>query len=287
MKVLLSSNPDNLRTELAKYKLTATVEAEYGDVVVEGSVLTLAHHGPRKHHPPPCLRDNNPVELDAIGLSHLDLDALGGILSLTGQKPMAYNFWQLAGWVDVTGPHKLTQAPEDFITVSNTEALYAWWAWVAKHRVYPPRDGSVRDVTEDVQEAEGVLHRILRKRDEELLQEGEEFRENEKELNEASMVEAIGPVLVRSSDQFVNHLYVTPNGGIYKAVVALKKETGEITISLADPIEGVSCVELAQEQWGSEAGGHVGIAGGPRSGGFKLEDAIVMAEKMAKVILAT
>ena len=32
----------------------ATVEAEYGNNVVEGTKVTLAHHGPRSNNPAPC-----------------------------------------------------------------------------------------------------------------------------------------------------------------------------------------------------------------------------------------
>ena len=32
----------------------ATVEAEYGDICVEGKDVTLAHHGPRSGNPAPC-----------------------------------------------------------------------------------------------------------------------------------------------------------------------------------------------------------------------------------------
>ena len=39
---------------------------------------------------------------------------------------------------------------------------------------------------------------------------------------------------------------------------------GSVTVSLADPIEGVVCRDIVQSLWGMEAGGHAGIAGSPR-----------------------
>ena len=53
--VLLSKDPYTLKINLSKYQRTATVEAEYGDIVIEGTVITLAHHVRKyKHNPPPC-----------------------------------------------------------------------------------------------------------------------------------------------------------------------------------------------------------------------------------------
>ena len=46
--------------------------------------------------------------------------------------------------------------------------------------------------------------------------------------------------------------------------MAFNQRTGAITVSLADPIEGVSCREIVQDLWGPDAGGHDGIAGSPR-----------------------
>jgi len=41
----------NLRAE-------ATVEAEYGDITVKGTKITLAHHGVNDQNPCPCMGDN-------------------------------------------------------------------------------------------------------------------------------------------------------------------------------------------------------------------------------------
>lgn len=131
MKIFCSSNPKNLAAKLAEYQLYATVEAEYGDDVVAGSTpaLTLAHHGSRKENPNPCLRDNIPggflnmstrpndpahdlfVPIEAIGLSHIDLDALGGTAALMGKKPAHESFWRLAAHIDSNGPHRAADFP--------------------------------------------------------------------------------------------------------------------------------------------------------------------------------
>ena len=109
MKILISANPEALKKELDNFSKTVTVEAEYGSVVVEGTELTLAHHGDRSGNPAPCLHEGK-VDCDAIGLSHVDLDAMGGVLAVCGRKPVAPSFWELAAFVDVNGPHKLPES---------------------------------------------------------------------------------------------------------------------------------------------------------------------------------
>ena len=275
-KIFLCNNAKNLELALEPY-ISATVEAEYGDVCVEGVVLTLAHHGPRKDNPPPCTWDED-VECDAIGLSHIDLDTLGGVLAIVGEKPNADSFWKLAGWVDVNGPHKLA---ESGASEKDLARLHAWWAWNEDNKVYPPRDGSAMLVNAVIRMRSQIIHQII-DGDEDLLQQGQEFKEKEEALSKESIVSANGEVLIRRSAEFVNHLYANNHQHTYKAVVALKTTTGEITLSLADPIEGVSCADIAQLYFGFEAGGHAGIAGSPRSGGYDMTD----VEKVARSLNA-
>lgn len=282
-RIFISSDPDQLDAKLNEFKATATVEAEYGDRLVKGSVTTMAHHGPRAGNPAPCLSNNwnsNPALLvDAIGLSHLDLDAIGGVAALLGRKPDAHTFWQLAAFVDVNGAHKLGDAGA---TVADLARLYAWWAWNEAHKVYPPRDGSVADVTDDVHRAIAVLGLIMED-NLDLLAAGDKFRADEAKLNEESFVGFIanGDVLLRVAPQFVNHLYATPGGAVAKAVAAYNTLQGSVTISLADPIPGISCGEIVKKLWGELAGGHAGIAGSPRGSRMELKDLLDAAWVLA------
>lgn len=271
MKIFISNNPQNLAAELAAFSSTVTVEAEYGDFVVEGSILTLAHHGSRSGNPAPCLASNGVAggqEVEAIGLSHLDLDSLGGLMAVLGVKPEFSGFWILADFVDINGPHKLSQSGAEPQDVAR---LYAFWAWSQAHRLSPERDGSVTDVTEAVLEAVEVIQRICAD-DPDLLAQGEAFRLAEEALNKRSFVQLEGGVVVRVADAFTNHLYLSPEGEVAKAVVAFNTTTGGITISLADPIVGVSAKDVVQALWGPAAGGHAGIAGSPRGQRMTLAD---------------
>ena len=118
MKIIMCSNAAGLQEALRGFN-SATVEAEYGDTCVPGSVVTLAHHGPRRSKPSPCIGDNMPngylceggrycahgsdsahwVDVEVVGVSHFDLDTLGGVLRVLGRKPNDPNFWAAAAAV--------------------------------------------------------------------------------------------------------------------------------------------------------------------------------------------
>ncbi|MBW2122274.1 MAG: hypothetical protein JRH07_10565 [Deltaproteobacteria bacterium] len=256
-----------------------TVEAEYGSRVLEGSRFTAAHHQPQgpfssMEQPAPC---NNPKipRLEAgenIVVSHLDLDTIGGVGRGVGHPAMEIpgteGFWELAEFVDLHGPHMLTPeagSPED------QARLRAWWAWAKVNIPRLPRD-AVTDVTALVLKALDFLQSVLLGKEPEAMAAGRAMAEAEDHLNTESFLRLEGEVVVRKSDEFVNHLY-RHNGGalLAKGVAALNSKTGAVTISLAAPIEGVSCRKIVQEIWGPEAGGHDGIAGSPR--GQEMTDA--------------
>jgi hypothetical protein len=268
VQFLLGANPQNLAAAL-KGRLSASVEAEYGDEVVTGSALTMAHHGPRAGQRAPCSYPNGCGQgVEVAGLSHFDLDTLGGCMAILGVKPEVAGFWELAEFVDLHGPHKLGvsgASPE------NLRRLYAFWAWSRNFRVFPPRDGSVAEVTEKVLEGTRIVERVCAD-DQELLVTGDAYRAAEEELNRSSFVEGVEGVLVRVSGQFVNHLYVSPDGETCAAVVAYTTTNGAVTVSFADPPKGKTAREIVQGLWGSLAGGHVGIAGSPRERRMGLDD---------------
>lgn len=270
MRFIIASTVAALATALEGQR-SATVEAEFGDDVVEGSELTLAHHGPRSANPAPCLAENfgDRLAIDVVGLSHVDLDTLGGILAITNSKPEGHDsFWALAAFSDVNGPHRLAEANP---SSEDLARLYAFWAWSSQHRCFAPRDGSVADVTDFVEQAVDVIFAILDD-DEELIDAGREFRAAEETLNRDSFVSTTQNVIARVGPQFCNHLYTDPDGNIRDAVVHFNTRTGGITISFANAPSGCSARGIVQGLWGPEAGGHVGIAGSPRDRRMNLHD---------------
>jgi hypothetical protein len=281
MKFIVSNNAAALTSALAAFGRTATVEAEFGDLCVPGSVVTLAHHGSRAANPAPCAAPNGIGDgVEAVGLSHLDLDALGGCLALLGRKPEVGSFWELAEFVDVRGPHRLGEAGA---SEADLARLHAFWAWSADHRVFPPRDGSASDVTADVEAAEVALNAILGG-DADLLAAGTAFKAAGEALNEASFIEIVGGVLLRQHEGFVNHIYATPDGVAGKAVVGFNPATGAVTVSFADTPPAGGAVKIVQELWGPLAGGHAGIAGSPRGETLTLDDARRAVEAVLAVL---
>jgi hypothetical protein len=283
MKIFISSNPENLRAIL-KDNPSITIEAEYGDICIEGSLLTLAHHGERCQNPAPCKHNNlllqNVFGQEGkeiyVGVSHLDMDTLGGIMSVSGLRDSKYeSFWDLVAFVDVNGLHKLdeTMWPEEDILSS-----YACQAMLSGFFAEFKIPESVEDVTLTVSRIVEKIGAILR-RDasaQEFLDTGKMYRETQEKLNRNSYIEDSNGVALRINAAFTNHLYRLPDGRVMKAVVAFRPAYGSITISFADLISDaqgvISCRKIAQELWGPEAGGRDNIAGSPRNKRMKLSD---------------
>ena len=278
--VLLAPSADLAKQVLSEKSVALTVEAEYGSYVAEGATYTAAHHQPAgtkyagRHvasggRPSPCNDPSIPlVGEGTILVSHVDLDTFGGCLRALGQSglflPGHQSFWDLAEFVDVRGPHKLG---ESGASEEDLRRLYAFWAWSKSPKGTPrfPRD-SVTDVTAVVTEAGDVLADILHG-DPRWLVAGDALKASEDDLNRRTFLRNDGAVIVRIagfSRDFANHLYAGPDGKSAQAVACYNKENGSVTISLADPVPGVSCRVIVQSLWGPEAGGHDGIAGSPR-----------------------
>lgn len=267
MRFLVSSVPENLAAALEGLA-SATVEAEYGDVCVPGSVLTMAHHGPRAGGMAPCAYPNGCGEgVEVVGLSHVDLDSFGGCMALLGIKPEVPGFWELAEYIDLNGPHKLGLSGA---SEANIARIQAFWAWSQTNRTFPPRDGTVADITEMVEKAASIIQRILAD-EAALLAAGADFAAKESALNADSFLSQQDGVIVRVSGQFTNHLYTSPGGEVGQAVVGYNTRLGSITISFADS-GTASAVGIVQLLWGPLAGGHRGIAGSPRGQRMTLAD---------------
>ena len=247
-----------------------TIEAEYGSVVAEGTVYTAAHHqAGMEDLPAPC-NDNNIPVLDegTVLVSHLDLDTFGGCLRTLASSSDLFDgthqgFWDLAHFVDINGPHKLGQSGA---TDEDIVRLHAFWAWSRENVPRFSREQNT-DITPYVSAAADTI-RLIFADDVETLNYGRAMMAETKALNEATFERIFtDSVVVRVTDNdkgFCNHLYNTTDGASYRAVAAYNKDAGTITISLADPVEGVSCRDIMQDLFGPEAGGHNGIAGSPR-----------------------
>jgi len=294
-KVIIS----NSFVTMAENVPTHTVEAEYGDNCVYGTKLTLAHHGSRSESPCPCLGDNikDQAEDIIIGISHIDMDTLGGIYRILGLKSpdlqpndVETMFWNMVAKIDILGYHKLDEIREQMWleleypdTIGSAleffnerwgyllEILHGMYAWFGKNEITIPEDGSIHDCTFHINEGCRVLDVLGLgdlKNDEfkRLNQDGIAWKKDQDDLNAKTLVEDIpGIIAFRVSDKFVNHMYISPTGTPYLGVVGFDNQVGSITISLMDPIEGVDCCQIMQQFYGPHAGGHKGIAGSPRN----------------------
>lgn len=236
----------------------ATVEAEYGGVVVEGQAVTLAHHvDVYQGNPAPCNSDVERLEgSGTILISHIDLDTLGGVAALLGQKPEHPGFWKAAEFLDLNGSHRILEVEE-----SLRPLFRAYWAYSAQNRL--PRFTEATDVTEIVLNQISVVRRIL-SGDEELIEAGEKWAAELETKQEACLLEEDERVRVFvTQDVPTAAAYYSPaQGRVIPATVTYNLRFGAITIAC----EGgqFNAREIVQSLWGPEAGGHAGIAGSPR-----------------------
>jgi hypothetical protein len=254
--------------------LDLTVEAEYGDYVLEGSIYTAAHHqasGPYagRHlpehvmtgRPSPCNDHAIPVVDGVIGVSHIDLDTIGGCLRGMGTHPELFHpahqaFWAYAEFVDTSGVHKIS--PTDPMAT----LYYAWMAWSGANRPSYAMD-SVSDITEHILLAASALHRILLREDA-LIHAGMRWADAQDEINKQSFLMIREGVIYRKHSGFVNSLYTTPQGETGIAIISHNPNRGSYSLSVPDLISGVSCAAIMQSVFGDGAGGHAAIAGTPR-----------------------
>ena len=314
----------------------ASVEAEYGDVVVKGSRYTLAHHtGEYKDNDCPCLMNNLTVEADMVQdeetilLSHIDWDAIGGVFALCGIKQEGIIWdavWDCIAFSDTNGKHMMHK---HFMYHGTVKRMCdAMWAYSERNKYEPTNE--INDVTTELELAHVFLEDLFSEvnnpeGDTPLLDMGETWDS----LQEAENIESISAkftipdntVILRSSTNFVNHLYWDGNGTEFKAVVAWDISSGSITLSFIDDVargelnacdimqevfsncnivnitdpENEKIVDvyndksLVPKEYFNEdiyridmlSGGHPGIAGTPRGVEFKYSDAYALAELVA------
>jgi hypothetical protein len=277
----MCKTPEMARAALAIATKTGSCENTYGSILVPGTVITADHHVPwlRECRSPCVSVPNADLKLDLIGVSHFDWDCLGGVLAMQGRKPNNCN-WDLVEFIDLNGPHRLHQfegASERNIAICN-----AFWSWSQKNRTPFIKPFEAWDATEFFKKAEEALLAILAE-DAELLGAGYQFEHDMKTLSRSSLVEHVDGVMIRkTTGPFVNALYNNlETGKIAKAVVGYNEKMGTITLSFEEgDSQPLSAVEIMQELYGKESGGHHGIAGSPRSGGLTMKD----AERLSSII---
>lgn len=246
-------------------KAEATVEAEYGDECLEGTMVTLAHHGPRSNNPAPCNTPDVPElpPFATVVVSHIDLDTLGGIYALQGRKPEDYRFWEAAEMIDVKGAHHIHELDKDI-----QDKLNAYYAY---------NDGQPRqryteaiDVTKQIDDTYNVVNTIVDINDPEhdkLITAGKEWAQTrEKEVEDQLVYENKDVRVFDTNGIFCAASYFSPNQNtICPATVTYNEKFKSITLAFEDGGKQLNAKEIVQELWGPEAGGREGIAGSPRN----------------------
>lgn len=259
----------------------ATVEAEYGEKVIEGKYVTLAHHAPQYVHcPAPCCASTKELSKDAtIIISHIDLDTVGGCLALMGQKTENEAFWSGAGFIDCNGIHHIHELSENVQQQLN--AVYAW-----NESQHLERSMEVRDVTALILSFGEAIRKILLG-DFEMLADGERWAKEVEAKTENCLVWENGRLRMFEipDNTFCSAAYYSPKyGKIAEATLAYNLWKKSITIAFADGGKTYSAKEIVQEIWGELAGGHRGIAGSPRNQEMQQEDWEKAKEKMRELM---
>lgn len=298
--VIFCATADIARTAFADI----TIEAEYGSFVWEGSRYTAAHHQPQGSvyagdhviaggRPSPCMDGDIPRYDEAtdliVGISHFDLDTLGGLLRAVGPKDFFEEknilFWRLAAAIDVQGPHRAELIAKQLGATEELRLVRAFWAWSKENRFDSRNVGSARDVTDFYHAAHGALYAILIGREPVLIERGEAMlREEAAMLEQRSFLARKGGVALRIArkGEFVSASY-----GEDVAIVAWSFETRAVAVSFADAKAiGLSACDIVKNLWGPEAGGHPGIGGGPRGVKMPFEEAERAFEMVVAAVAA-
>lgn len=264
-----------------------TIEAEYGRDCVEGKELTLAHHGDRSDNPAPCNTDVPKFDGGKIVVSHLDLDTIGGIMAVTGDKPNDSEFWKGAEHIDVNGTHHMHELSQDVQDKLN--AFYAWNSTQPRERYMEPTD-----VKEIVKENYNVLEKVLDRNNPEHEQLIEKGREWEKDVTKATEERCVFENefvrAFKTDGVFCSSSYYSPQQEeIIPCTVSYNEKFHSITVAFADGGREnggeFSAKEIVQSLWGKEAGGRDGIAGSPRGQEMTEKDFNDAKEKCLDILI--
>lgn len=261
----------------------ATVEAEYGDECLEGTMATLAHHGPRANNPAPCNTSDVPKlpPFATVVVSHIDLDTLGGIYALQGRKPEDDRFWEAAEMIDVKGVHHIHELDKDI-----QDKLNAYYAYNYNHA--GERYSETVDVTKQVEDAYGVINDILdidAPEHDMLIADGKEWAQAREAAVEAQLIyEDKNMRVFDSNGVFCAASYYSPKqDALIPATVTYNEKTKTITLGFEDGGKQYNAMEIVRSVWGPEAGGREGIAGSPRGIEMTKDDLHALVERLKEV----
>ena len=274
VKILLAPTLDIAKT----IQPDITIEAEYGDETIKGSLYTSAHHGKNQGNPAPCIDDNIPVILEGTILgSHIDLDFILGCGKALGLYEFKHfdmmRFRGIASRIDIDGPHHINK--ENF--KSYKEYFDAYWAWNesrGKEIGNAERIVELKDIRQTVLESLSIIEKIVKHNDEKLIEKGKEWAKNIQEATEKCLKKETKYYRLFSTNRvFCGASYYSPQQKeIIPAIISYNEIFKAITLSFEDSGKKFKADEIMVELFGSGAGGKSGIAGTPRGKEFTFED---------------
>lgn len=261
----------------------ATIECEYGDVVVEGAV-TLAHHV-EGWNTPPALQSSDILEKtgverleegDYIMVSHIDLDTICGIMAIAEDYDIAEDIKKGINHVDCNGQHHLF---DDEVSEDARRYILAYIGYTLSNRA----PFGEEDITEY------VINLIQSFNTEANYEAGKAFVEGRRSEAEASLSAAIGKVALidqaADSKAFgLNSEYIL-EGVEYDYIIVFNRKFGSITASSRLGNAGdKNMSDIMKAVFGEMAGGHKGIAGTPRGSVYTLADASNLLDVMVRIV---
>jgi len=283
MKIILIRDYITAKKYSESHEVFATVEAEYGQYVIEGKNITLAHHVEKyKNHKAPCLYPNRETtelaedDEKVILISHVDLDTVGGCLAIMGKKPENESFWHGAAYIDVNGYHCARKLS---ITVQNQ--INAYKAWYQNNAI--KNDEKIYDVTEYIQKSASVISDILLGREEYILKGRKMVNLLEEKYEEYLVYEDQNIRAFQTSGLSTISAYYSPTY-MKNSLVTITFYLNHKSIVLAFSEKGYRADLIVKDLWGDLAGGHESIAGSPRGRKMNQNDFEEMINYVKEVI---
>lgn len=255
-------------------RMFATVEAEYGDVCIEGNWQTLAHHTEQyRNNPAPCIRkDVMPLENGIILISHLDLDTLGGIMLLEGMGEMTDSFWESEALIDTQGV-----LAEPHLSDRDRFLMRAYWAWetnLTDQKYLADHQNLILDVTDSVELRISFIQMMLKRdyTDEERNLLNQYYESFQRDLNSFLSTcvyedERLRVFITQENQHYLSHYR---DHCLVETCVTLNQKKGTLTIS--DISKTLDCKTFMQEVFGENAGGQFRVAGSPRDEVMEIPD---------------
>lgn len=278
------------------------IECEYGDQTIteddEGVKIAMYHHGKNSHLPAPSERwdvyDNLKRGLDNFVLSHIDLDAIMGIMwasKILKPTPIAKEIGKLVSLQDTKGFHYVEN--EILSTLRPT----------VKYRFlgigYLVSNLDIGKSNETVQDVSRSVHKLILKIKDTIIDGIDEKLKDHihKWLNEKNieaekhmiLFDEIHKIRIFSGDKNMLNAY-SIDGKRSDINIQYNSGNGSITISAFDEEfakkyfgeEGV--LKPLLNIFGTDAGGRITVGGTPRDQKYSFEDAMKLYRYIKKTI---